>query len=63
MTFAASIVLYGFILSGVAWVSYGFGRDTAERNAYATISTLRSELRAVKLDMARMAEKYRITGR
>jgi hypothetical protein len=57
------VVFVAVILGGVAWVAYGFGRDSADRAAYATIATLRSELRATKLDMARMAEKYRITGR
>jgi hypothetical protein len=45
------------ITSGVAWVAYLTGRDTAERDAFHTISTLRADLRSSRLETQRAMEK------
>jgi hypothetical protein len=57
----ASFVLYAVgvvvTLSGVSYVAYRAGADTAQRRAYYTISTLRRSLSAARMERDREAER------
>lgn len=54
---AAYAVFVLLVMCGVAWVAYLTGRDSAERDAFRTVSTLRAELRAQRLETQRALEK------
>jgi hypothetical protein len=52
--YLAGVVL---VLSGVAYVAYRVGADTAQRRAYYTIATLRRQLSTARLELDRERER------
>lgn len=57
---AITMIIVGAVAVLIGYGGYLGGRDSAERRAYATVSTLRADLTRTRLDLAREQERNRI---
>ena len=57
---AITIIIAGAILLAVGYAGYLGGRDSSERRAFATISTLRADLARERLESDRLREHNRL---